>query len=76
MRASAILLTLLAGVAAAKQHGPRRHSNNHGLEQRNGTESSHSLSKRAFSGTGTFFYVGLGACGQWRSVHCAMLIKH
>lgn len=69
MRVSAVLLSLLAGVAVAKHHngnGPRRHhANNHGIEQRNGTESSHSLSKRAFTGTGTFFYVGLGACGQW-----------
>jgi hypothetical protein len=73
MRTSILLaLQLLLVSVAAKGHDSqsarRRHHQIIERDAQNVTESSHTLSKRAFTGTGTFFYVGLGACGQWRFV--------
>lgn len=49
----------------------RRHGNhNHAqydrvIEERSGGNDTHTLAKRAFTGRGTYYYVGLGACGTY-----------
>lgn len=32
-----------------------------------GSSEGHALAKRAFTGRGTFYYTGLGACGIWNT---------
>jgi hypothetical protein len=43
-----------------RHHHPERH-----VGERSNGNSTHTLSKRAFQGRGTFYDVGLGACGQY-----------
>lgn len=76
------LVAALAAVGAVA-HGPRRSRHGHSdavqrsidreaerelvdLESRSSNTTSH-LEKRAFHGWGTYFHVGLGACGGWNN---------
>jgi hypothetical protein len=67
---------LLASSTLADSH--MRHKRRHGhhaqheraieerdVEVRNVGNATHPLNKRAFTGRGTYYYVGLGACGTY-----------
>ena len=66
---------LLASSTLADSHmkHKRRHAHHEraveerNVEIRNVGNETHPLNKRAFTGRGTYYYVGLGACGTYSS---------
>jgi hypothetical protein len=70
--ASVSLLALLLSPSALADSHLRNRRRQH--EERKvdvfegaGSSEGHALAKRAFTGRGTFYYTGLGACGIWNT---------
>jgi len=74
MRLSIAFLAALPLVFASRHHTQKRHTHhdaakrNFEVGRRNSENvTSNELEKRdSFNGRGTFFYVGMGACGEFR----------
>lgn len=65
-----LLALALSASALAGPHSRQKRRHQHAerhIEERDAGNSTHALSKRAFNGRGTFYDVGLGACGQYSS---------